>query len=265
MLKIINGDIIKMKIYIVNYSKNIERRKKLENDSALSGKDITWVTEWDREELFVKWVHWYSKTDQIINHISLFLKHVWCLNDMVKNDIKECIILEDDVVFEENWLEKFNNIQKQNLQFIKLGSIFQDLIYNPQKIYSIGNPGGTEALWVTQGFAKTMLKNLEFQQTIDIFYGGVLNLIQQPLACIPVCSQTSVYESTSSLGNNECKINWIEYIKNFSQYKKYDFNELLVKFEKFKIKKQIFEDDYNKRFNCNITLNDFNFMKKNYI
>jgi len=238
----------------------IQRGVKLENDSALSGKDITWVTEWDREDLFVKWVHWYSQTDQIINHISLILKHVWCLNDMVKNDIKECIILEDDVVFEKNWLEKFNNIPKQNLQFIKLGSIFQDLIYNPQKIYSIKNQGGTEALWVTQGFAETILNNLNFQQTIDIVYGGVLNYIQHPLLCIPVCSQTSVFESTSSLGVNNCKIHWREYIKNFYSYKKFSLNNLILEFENFKIKKQKIEDDYNKRFNCNITLNNFNFM-----
>ena len=250
-----------MKIYILNYSKNIERREKLENNPALSGKDVTWVNEWDREDLFVKWVHWYSKTDQIINHISLILKHMWCLHDMIKNDISECIILEDDVVFENNWFEKFNSIPKQNLQFLKLGSIFQDLKYDPQTIYQIGNPGGSEALWVTQDFAKITLDNLDFQQTIDIFYGGVLNYIKHPLMCIPVCSQTSVYESTSSLGGNNCKIHWIEYIKNFHSYKKFNLNNLLLEFKKFKIKKQNFEDDYNNRFNCKIELNDFNYLK----
>lgn len=36
-----------------------------------------------------------------------------------------------------------------------------------------------------------------------------------PNACVSVCSQTSVYENTSCLSENKCKINWIEYIKNF--------------------------------------------------
>lgn len=249
-----------MKIYVVNYSKNVERRKALENNPALIGKDVTWVTDWDREELFVKWVHWYSKTDQISNHLSAFLKQVWCFNDMIKNNIEECIIFEDDVVFEKDWLEKFNKVPKQNLKFIKLGSIFQNLEYDPNTIHQIGNPGGAEAIWFHKDFAKLVLDNLDFQQTIDIYYGGILNLMKHPLMCIPVCSQTSVYTSNTSCGGNNCKIHWIEYVKNFYYYKKFNFNKLVLEFEKFKTKKQEFENNYNNRFNCKIELNDFNYL-----
>ena len=250
-----------MKIYITNYSKNIERLKKLECDPELIGKNIRWVNEWDQEDLFVKWVKWYTKSDQTTGHLSNFLKHMWCLNDMLKNNIEEAIILEDDVVFETNWLEKFELTRKkqQHFKYIKMGCSGQaGLVYQQDKFYLLNNFGGSEAQFVHQDFAYTTLKNLDFQHSIDIFYVGILFLAKFPgEPCIPVCSQTSLYENITTTGTNESKIDWKDYVINFPTYKKYIFQDLLAEFEKFKFKKEQFEYEFNERFNYKIECNNF--------
>ena len=251
-----------MKIYITHYSKNKERKNQLEK--RLSNAQCEWITKWDKEDLFVKWVKWYTNSDQYIGHISLILKHLWCMYDMIQNNIEECIILEDDVVFESDWLNKIKNFPKNNVKFLKLGSIFKHLEYVPNKIYQIGNPGGTEALWVSKEFAKVTLANLDFQQTIDIFYGGILTMLNHPILCIPICSQTSVYESSSTLSTNECKINWIDYLNNFKNYKKYNFKDLLENFKTFENNKKVFETKFENRFNYKLNLEDFNYLRNYY-
>jgi len=181
---------------------------------------------------------------------------------MIENDHQEAIILEDDVVFEEQWLEKFMSVQKPDgILFIKLGSIFIDIPFN-DKLYQLGNPGGTEALWITRKFAKHVLQRLNFQQSIDIFYGAILNSLGHPLVCVPVCSQTSVFTHETTVGENKSNINWIEYIKNFSKYNKYSLENLLKEFEIFKKCKITWEKKFNKRFNCSIELNNFNYLNK---
>jgi len=242
-----------MKVYVVHYSKNTERKKDFELGEQ-------WVTDWDREDLFVRWIKWHTQCPLSPNQLSCTLKHIWCLRDMIENGHQEAIVLEDDVVFEDQWLTKFKSVQKpEGILFIKLGSIFADIPYN-NKLYQLGNPGGTEALWITQKFAKIVLENINFQQSIDIFYGAILNSVGHPLACIPVCSQTSVYTQDTSIGHNECDINWIEYTRNFSKYKKYSFENLLEEFEEFKQKKIKWEKKFNERFNCSLELCDFNYL-----
>jgi GR25 family glycosyltransferase involved in LPS biosynthesis len=254
-----------MKIYITHYSKNGERRMQLFNklraQTIIDTEDVVWVKKWDKEDLFVRWVKWASKSDQNEGHLSLILKHIWCMHDMVEKNVNECIILEDDVVFEDDWLNKVKKIDKGNIKFLKLGSIFKNLKYDPEKIYTIHNPGGTEALWIHQDFARVLLKNIEFRQTIDIYYAGVLQAIRHPILCVPVCSQTSVYEDTSTLQMNACTVNWIDYIENFHTYKKFTYEQILSDFEKFKTEKENFEKNYKERYNYNLELKDFNYLK----
>lgn len=242
-----------MKTYIVHYSKNTKRKK----DFGLSEK---WVTDWDREDLFVRWLKWYTQCPLSPNQLSCSLKHIWCLRDMIESGHQEAIVLEDDVVFETDWLKKFESVTKpKNILFLKLGSIFADIPYD-NKIHHIGNPGGTEALWITNEFARITLNNLNFNQSVDIFYGALLYNINHPLLCIPVCSQTSVHTQNTSIGENKSEINWLEYIKNFNKFKRYSFENLWSEFHDFQKKKIEWENKFNNRFNCSIELNDYNFL-----
>lgn len=239
-------------MFVVHYSKNNERYKDL-------GFNERWVTEWDKEDTFVKWVKWYTKSPLSVSQLSCFLKHVWCLKNMEKTDM---IVLEDDVVFENDWFAKFNTIQRpENVLFIKLGSIFKDIPYT-HGIYQIGNPGGTEALWIHKKFAEVALDNLNFEQTVDIFYGAVLNMLCHPILCVPVCSQTSTYTQNTTINadTNKDLVNWINYINHFDKFKKYSFEQLWSEYEKFMINKTNWETKFNERFNCNIQLNDYNYL-----
>lgn len=242
-----------MKIYVIHYSKNISRRVDL-------GLNETWVTEWDKEDTFCKWIKWFTKSPLSESQMSCTLKHIWCLQDMINHKHKEAIILEDDVVLETDWLNKFQKVNKPSeCMYIKLGSIFDNIPYN-ESIYKIGNPGGTEALWITEEFAHVALNNLNFQQSTDIFYGALLLNMGHPLLCIPVCSQTSVFTQDTSINANEVPIYWTEYIKNFKHLKKIKLNELLIIYEEFMKKKKNFESYYNTRFNCQIELNNFDML-----
>lgn len=243
-----------MKIYVIHYSKNVSRRVDL-------GLNETWVTDWDKEDTFCKWVKWSTKSPLTDSHLSCNLKHIWCLQDMIKNEHEEAIVLEDDVVFETDWLQKFQKVNKPpQVMYVKLGSIFSNLPYNGS-IYQIGNPGGTEALWITKEFARRTLDNLNFEQTIDIFYGAQVLNMRHPLLCIPVCSQTSVFTLNTSIEYNELPINWTDYIKRFNNLEKTKLNDLLVMYEEFLKKKKNFEAYYNNRFNCQIEINNFNMLQ----
>lgn len=242
-----------MKIYVIHYSKNVSRRFDM-------GLNERWVTEWDKEDTFCKWVKWSTKSPLSDSQLSCTLKHLWCLQDIVRNNNEEAIILEDDVVFENDWLQKFQKVNKPSqLVYVKLGSIFNTLPYNGS-MYQIGNPGGTEALWITKEFARRTLDNLDFQQSIDIFYGALLLNMGHPLTCIPVCSQTSVFTQDTSIHANDVPIYWTDYIKNFDNLKKIKLNDLLLMYTEFLKKKNKFEIYYNHRYNCNIEINNFDML-----
>ena len=38
-----------------------------------------------------------------IGEVGCYLSHMWCLNDIIKNNIKNAIIFEDDIVVRKNF------------------------------------------------------------------------------------------------------------------------------------------------------------------
>lgn len=107
------------KIYITHWSKLSDRKIKLINDLTNLGiTDYTWVESYDKDTWNVDdikkeypFVFEYNSTikrNLRWSEISLVLKHVEIVKDILKNNYKSALILEDDVVFVDNFVEKYN-------------------------------------------------------------------------------------------------------------------------------------------------------------
>jgi GR25 family glycosyltransferase involved in LPS biosynthesis len=106
------------KIYICHYSKLKERKQKLINhllDNKIS--EYEWVESfdidnWDIEEIKIKYPSLFNLNPKGLflkkTEISLLLKHIWIIEQVYKNKYSNCLILEDDVVLENDFIEKFN-------------------------------------------------------------------------------------------------------------------------------------------------------------
>lgn len=57
------------------------------------------------------------------SEIGCCLSHIWCLNEIIKNEIQTSLILEDDIVFHKDFKNLFQYIiQKQKYDFLLLGA-----------------------------------------------------------------------------------------------------------------------------------------------
>jgi GR25 family glycosyltransferase involved in LPS biosynthesis len=50
------------------------------------------------------------------------LSHLWCLNKIIKKNIKNAIIFEDDVIFHKNFIHMFEKIYNDTYEFLLLGA-----------------------------------------------------------------------------------------------------------------------------------------------
>lgn len=111
------------KIYICHCSSLKERKQKLiEHLSENNILNYDWieffdVENWDIDELKKKYPNIFntnSKGEFLKKSvISLALKHIWIIEDIYKNNYSNCLILEDDVLLEENFTNRFNQYMSQ--------------------------------------------------------------------------------------------------------------------------------------------------------
>lgn len=108
------------KIFICHYKPLKERKKILSEQLNKLGLDYEWVEIYDREEIDINKL----KTDlpnmvkplNIIGHqnrtlrmseISLILKHNYIWEKMIKDDIDNVLVLEDDALLDNDFVEKY--------------------------------------------------------------------------------------------------------------------------------------------------------------
>ncbi len=178
-----------MKGYVCHYSKNIERKKELSADPRFQElEDVTWIDWYDKEDIECYWIKSACLSTMSLEEISCALKHYEAMYHMVKNDIEEAVILEDDVVFVKDWL-KILDKHKDQVEFMRLDSLFH-MTYD-------GNIKTTEHLWpaeawyIKKDFAKFILTNATFSIPIDNFVYRYLLKMKMQIPILPLCSQTS--------------------------------------------------------------------------
>jgi hypothetical protein len=215
-----------MKFYVIHYSKNTDRRAQLEKQlKDFDIVDVEWITEYDKEDPIIEKIKKITNSPLSLAMISCSMKHYIAMEKMVKEDIPEAVILEDDVVF----LEEFRSAQMYHpCGLLRLGPGVGILEKNQprpssENIYVINNPGGSEATWMSKEFAKVAVNNANFDNTIDIIQCAVLgHFFKQNMRTMITCYQTSLLVPTE---NPETE-SWGEFCKNFLSYKRWTLADL---------------------------------------
>lgn len=153
-MKINNVD----KIFVVHWKKLAERKNYIDN--YLIDEDIIWLDMYDRDTISDDTVSelftydneelWYNRVNGLYKNVPTFrnlkmseicnsLSHIKALDYIIENNIETSLILEDDVIFIDDFKFKFNDKIKKTPDFdvIFLGNSFSiDILDNVGCEYS---------------------------------------------------------------------------------------------------------------------------------
>jgi hypothetical protein len=227
-------------------------------------KDVRWIEDYNWDDPFVQWLNIKLKLPYGPKLTSNFVKTLIMFKQMVDDNIEDAILLDDDVTFHKDWKELFEEIPDEVAKntYINLStSPFFHLKPQKGQVYQLPNNGGCEAIWVTKGFAKGILENLNMEEAVDIVYHGYLLSQRKPILNVPICHQTSDLEKVSSLDHDtRVSKNWVAYVQNYSNLPKQKFENLLQEFEKFKEKKKKVEDKFEELYAKKVNINNVKYI-----
>ena len=169
------------RVYVCHYTK-LSERKEITNSILLDNKvSSEWITSNDKEDinrdnlkefininkpLDLEGIH--KNRTLRLSEISLILKHRECWLDIVKNDYKSALVLEDDVLLCDDFTNRFN-IQIKNISedfdIIWVGSccnLHIENIVSGKYLYKNGGSRCTHAYLISN---KCALKMLDFVKT----------------------------------------------------------------------------------------------------
>ena len=212
-----------MKIYIIHDDRLSARRMNMEKMISDHGfDDVEWITDYKIDDQIIDKVVAMTKTPMVRGYVSGSLKHYEAMFRIARDNVREAIIFEDDVI-----LSKFWDISKIPRQFpyVKLGKGTPDMnVKLDDTPISIGNNGGLEAYYVKCMFARDFIENLDLGWTIDIEQHAYLFHNNIPLICVPMCLQE--YHTTVH-GEKKYSMRWDEYIKDYYKTSpKFSFRKL---------------------------------------
>ena len=108
------------KIYICHYSKLTDRKISILDQLQKLGLDNYMFVEqfdkdsWDRENISKEFPEIFNPANKMNDaEISLALKHAWIVLDMNMNNHSSVIVLEDDAILCDGFVEKYNEYMKQ--------------------------------------------------------------------------------------------------------------------------------------------------------
>lgn len=111
-------------VFVMHYSPLEERRLLLEKQLFDNGISATWVTMFDAENLSTDILEeWYRNDPEVwrnrgawqnsgvsrplrLAEVSLAIKHLVTMQKLVDQDLRLALFLEDDVIFERNFVQK---------------------------------------------------------------------------------------------------------------------------------------------------------------
>lgn len=120
------------KYYMCHYSKLTDRKKYVENVVSKYNIDLHWISEYDKEqldesELSAKFPYLFSNRcgrKLSLAEISLAMKHYCVFLDVIKNDYKNVVVFEDDIILVDdfdNKLKKYINQLPENYDLLWIG------------------------------------------------------------------------------------------------------------------------------------------------
>ena len=143
-----------MRVFVIHYPPLVERRHQLLAQFEEFGIDSEWVENFNQEDPFVIWLKKITNTPLPLGHLSAFVKRLFVYKKMIDEDIKEAIIFEDDTVLHPEFNEF--KVGPDFLNYLRLGVGIHigKFEYSSSKLHRLFNPGGGEAVWVRQEFAR---------------------------------------------------------------------------------------------------------------
>ncbi len=193
-------DLHSLSVYVMHYKPLIERRKNMINALSNLGIAANWITDWDSYELNFNVTSSYYREDQSLwdsrmkwqggygfrrlrqSEISLAIKHLESMKNVVANDLPYALFLEDDAIFELDFANKFNNYFKDcpdDFDFVFLGNGCNLRISNPDPsvhLYRRGDPVSkcTDSFLISKRACECMLKHaIPFCMPIDFEINNV--------------------------------------------------------------------------------------------
>lgn len=111
-------------VYICHWNKLIERKHHIIQQLEINNiKNYSFVElydkeDWNKEKIEKEYPRVFGKTNRDkrylkLSEISLLLKHCWIIKDTYEKQYNSIMILEDDVIFCNNFTYYFNNFKKQ--------------------------------------------------------------------------------------------------------------------------------------------------------
>ena len=221
-----------MRYYVLHYPKQPERKiALLKQFEEYNIENVTWVEDLNKDDPFIAWVKEKTKSNMPLGHVSANVKHYKILYDMVQNDIDEAIIFEDDVVFDPEFRKLNFDIFPRELGFLRLGIgvhlKYSEKMYSAENFVTITNPGGCECYWMTKRFAKLFIEYANFDFSMDMVQMGFMGtVINKPMKLLPVCYQTSIFNSETSETGTCSDVHWMDYCSKFLELENYSFPSL---------------------------------------
>lgn len=238
-----------MKHFVVHDPKLVHRREFLEKHLDDRGVlDVEWVTGFNSDSKLVKWLHQRTQTPMALGYLSCTVKHYVILSEIIRQNLDEAVILEDDVVLHKDY-SKFAPLV--GAKFIKLG-IGVNWSLNPGlNPVQTPNYGCSEAQYVTIDFARDLLNNLNFGHCVDIVYWAFLHNMRHPLITVPLAHQTSILEGAGTTGQSDSKkeIPLRDFIGGWGALPKLTWTELMSEYDRIHRVEDDFFNNFGKKIN----------------
>ena len=179
-----------MKFYVIHYTKYIERKEKLEKQLREFNIEAEWIETYDREDPIIGKIKDVTNSPLDLSMISCNMKHYIAMDKMVKENIEEAVILEDDVVLFPEFKDVKMHHSSGLLRF-GLGVGAMEPHHPPpssNRVFVTSNPGGSEATWITKKFAEVAIDNVNFDNTIDMIQFSILkHFFNEKMRCMNTC------------------------------------------------------------------------------
>jgi hypothetical protein len=181
-----------------------------------------------------------------LGYLSCTVKHYIILSEMVRQNIPEAVIFEDDVVLHKNYSQF---VPIPGMKFIKLG-IGVNWSLNPglNPVQTL-NYGCSEAQYVTLDFARELLNNLNFGHCVDIVYWAYLHHTRHPLVTVPLAHQTSILEGSGTTGQSDSKkeMSLRDFIGGWVTLPKLTWTDLMSEYDRIHRVEDEFVKNFGKR------------------
>jgi hypothetical protein len=251
-----------MKIYISNGIPS--RREFLEKHLKERCPDLdqVWETGYQPDDPFVKWLHVCKAPHINIKALSGYVKYVEIFQSIVDTGQVYSMIVNDDVVFKQNWRDTFETTHKHHINIFAMGVNYH---ISPDSGYTItGNIGGCECVCVSKQFAEFFLSTIDFEQAIDIVMSSMMiHVYKLPLAVTPICQQTSIL-TYSTCGHSDYKLSWIEYVNKPYKHTGVTYKSLKDEYKNFMTMKNAVDIDFKTRYGIDLDIWNLDYIVKRY-